>query len=776
MIEHALQYASRGWAIFPIHTTLGGKCSCGRSCASPGKHPRIKGGFKAASRDPATIEIWWHRWPTANIGVATGAVSGLTVLDIDGAEGFQELTTLLGQQAMPATLAAQTGSGAHLYFISSGEGTSARGKLHVRGEGGYCVIPPSFHPSGRNYQWLNSLSPIPLPEILKQYAQGAGLEGEKPRARFAALGPVPEYLQGFQQHSFKIGQTAATILRKLYGPTDIEEVQSALQVLDPDMKMLDWVKVGMALHSLGWERPDGTDIGRDLWEEWSARGTKFTGTHEIETRWRSFGGAARGTEVGLGTLFHMARKAGWIREREPPAEEGGEAAGDSLAGAAVAATLVNQQPAPAVSQPFNPFEHKGINGHASISATALIPALPASFTNPERPIRWTDRDENGKPRPTCTSAMQAIQHMGIVCQKDVFHEKLMVGGHMIQQWAGDLSDDAVQMLRRITKDRYGFDAGEKNVRDAAVQLCLRHQFNPVTDYLAGLQWDGRPRLARWVVDYLGADDNPFSREAGRLMLVAAARRARQPGCKFDQIIVLEGPQGTYKSTAVRILAGEENYSEQAILTASDKEQQEAVCGVWLYELAELAGLRRADTERVKQFASRTVDRARPAYGRLRVDRKRTCVFVATTNQQAYLRDETGNRRFWPIETRRIDIDGIARDRDQLWAEAATQEAAGVPLVMDTRLWVDAAYEQHKRIEIDDWEDPIQHFLDKPVEGEERQETSVYEVLTSPPLLLAPSDVNQGAQNRAARILVKLGWERFRKREGKHNKWRYRLKQ
>src|SRR5262249_4498604 len=152
-------------------------------------------------------------------------------------------------------------------------------------------------------------------------------------------------------------------------------------------------------------------------------------------------------------------------------------------------------------------------------------------------------------------------------------------------------------------------------------LCLEHPFNPVIDYLAALAWDGTERIGRWVIDYLGCPDEPIGRAFGRLMLIAAVRRARHPGTKFDQIIVLEGVEGTGKSTALRILAGDDNFSDQRILGVSEREQQEALQGVWIHEIADLAGMRRTEVEAIKAFASKTEDRARPAYGRFRVDTK-----------------------------------------------------------------------------------------------------------------------------------------------------------
>src|SRR5262249_42139265 len=154
-------------------------------------------------------------------------------------------------------------------------------------------------------------------------------------------------------------------------------------------------------------------------------------------------------------------------------------------------------------------------------------------------------------------------------------------------------------------------------------------------------WDGKKRIDTWVIIYLDCKDTPLNRAIGRLVLIAACRRARQPGCKFDNITVLEGPEGTNKSTAIRILAGDENFSDQSILGASDKEVQEQLEGIWMHENADLAGMVRAEVERVKAFASRQVDRARPAYGRVREDRQRRSIEWGTTNNKEYLLGQTG---------------------------------------------------------------------------------------------------------------------------------------
>ena len=263
---------------------------------------------------------------------------------------------------------------------------------------------------------------------------------------------------------------------------------------------------------------------------------------------------------------------------------------------------------------------------------------------------WPDVTEEGDPKRTYSNARAAITALGVACSYDVFHDRMLVAGHPINEWAGELSDAVNVMLRQIIIDQFGFDPGKDNISDAATELCLENRFDPIVDYLAGLKWDGTPRLDQWLTTYLGAEDLDLNQAIGRLTLVAAVRRARKPGSKFDHILTLEGVEGTMKSTSIVTLAGIENFSDQTILTASDKEQQELVRGTWIFEIADLAGMRRAEVEKIKAFASRTHDRARPAYGRRRVDAPRRCIFIATTNEDEYLQSQTGNRRFWPVKT------------------------------------------------------------------------------------------------------------------------------
>ena len=159
LLEYALQYAGRGWRVFPLHSMRDGRCTCGQDCGkNAGKHPRVKGGFKVATTDARQIEAWWRQWPDANIGISTGAVSGIVVFDIDGATGRATLQRLVEEHGqMPRPAIVKTGRGWHLYFTMPSPCTpipcSTGDGLDVRGDGGYVVAPPSRHASGHDYRW-----------------------------------------------------------------------------------------------------------------------------------------------------------------------------------------------------------------------------------------------------------------------------------------------------------------------------------------------------------------------------------------------------------------------------------------------------------------------------------------------------------------------------------------------------------------------------------------------------------------------------------------------
>lgn len=309
------------------------------------------------------------------------------------------------------------------------------------------------------------------------------------------------------------------------------------------------------------------------------------------------------------------------------------------------------------------------------------------------------------------NALISIKLLRIDCRYDVFHDRVHVTNldTVTTSEGFDGFEQITLLLRRAVLLKWGFDPGKELMCDALRLECLEHSFDPIREYLDGLKWDGVPRIDQWLTRYCGADDTALNQAFGRKWLVAAVRRVREPGCKFDFMLVLEGPQGQGKSSLLKILAGgDENFSDAEIIGDGKKEQQEAVQGIWIYEISELEGMSKHDVTAIKLFLSKTHDKARPAFGRARVDRARRCVFAGTTNDEGYLRDPTGNRRVWPVKTtkRLFELEAVAQDRDQLWAEAAAAEATGEPLAIPMELWSAAGIEQQARVTQDAWEDLI----------------------------------------------------------------------
>lgn len=368
---------------------------------------------------------------------------------------------------------------------------------------------------------------------------------------------------------------------------------------------------------------------------------------------------------------------------------------------------------------------------------------------------WPDVDKNGLPRPTMRNAVIALQRLELSFSHDLFRHRKRVNGNLLDEQQGEISDDACAALRALIIDTFNFDPKAENVRDALTQLCLGHAFHPIRQMLDALAWDGVPRVDGWLPTYMGAEDTPLNRAVGRIMLVAAVRRVRQPGVKFDTIVVLEGKQGTGKSTALRILAGPENHSDNEILTLDTKAQMEAMEGVWIYELSEMSGLNKNEVERMKAFASRDVDRARMSYARFSDARRRQTIFIGTTNEHKYLKDRTGNRRFLPVKTGIIDLEALRRDRDQLWAEAARLEARGESIVLPQELWAVAAAEQQERLEDDPWLEKLATVRGRATGDEVRAYTA--ELLGE--LLGIPLErQHNGHAKRLTALMRELGWE------------------
>lgn len=269
-------------------------------------------------------------------------------------------------------------------------------------------------------------------------------------------------------------------------------------------------------------------------------------------------------------------------------------------------------------------------------------------------------------------------------------------------------------IRNYIECIYGISAQMK-VDDSLALEIEKNSFHPIREYLNSLEWDGVSRLETTLCDYFGAEDSSYTRQTFRKWMSAAVSRVFRPGCKFDTALILVDPeQGSAKSSFFAAL-GQEWFSD-TFMTVHGKEALEQLQGAWIIEMAELAGLRKAEVESTKHFISKQEDRFRPAYARTPETFKRQCVFAGTTNNRSFLRDTSGNRRYWPVDVIRSEVkksvfDDLPNEVDQLWAEAVQLVQAGETLYLSSEVEAEAFKQQMLHTEVDERMGVVDAYLD-----------------------------------------------------------------
>lgn len=264
-------------------------------------------------------------------------------------------------------------------------------------------------------------------------------------------------------------------------------------------------------------------------------------------------------------------------------------------------------------------------------------------------------------------------------------------------------------LHRFYTEHFNYSTVERAMAAAAATTT----FHPILQWLDSIKWDGVYRIDTWMVEAFGADNDAYTRAVSAKFLIAAARRVRSPGCQFDHMPLLGGAQGIGKSRCCRSLFGDEWFTDDLPHDLANKDSPHALLGVWGIELAEVAQLlgNRNGLETVKSFLARRIDRFRPPYGRSFIEQPRQAVFIGTTNRDDIFRDETGNRRFWPIQCAKADFEWIAEFRSQLWAEAAAREATGECIWLDNEeLQSEAIHQQAIRFDEDVWTPRVRDII------------------------------------------------------------------
>lgn len=504
---------------------------------------------------------------------------------------------------------------------------------------------------------------------------------------------------------------------ELWGELTPEMLASTLEYLDPSnfREHEEWLNLMMACHHATGGK------GREQFIDWSTDDPDYTDhRYIIGRRWDSLHSVGRGGKPITVKYLHKVVQA---------------------AGGAVPH-----------SSPEDDFDIVPFDGE-------MLPAM-----------RRTDAGKIVSNFPNCLKLMRHIRD-----QLGLAYDEFGGSTHLTAPelpWNVDvgrrLDDDVVRRIRQYFVEATDANWTKDDVLEAALTIARENTVHPVRDYLNDLTWDGVPRIDKLLVTYAGAMDNAYVRAIGAKTLIAGVRRVRQPGCKFDNVIVLEGSQGSGKSSFVKLLSPHvEWFSDSPIGNTESKDAPLSLQGRWIIELGEMSVLSKSGVEALKAFVSSSIDHVRRPYGRLHEELRRQCIFIGTTNQATYLKDQTGNRRFWPVKVGVIDLDALIADRDQLWAEAAAREAAGESLFLPQDLWEMAAIEQEERVSEDPWADILRAYVDrkivwvgdgnyKEVEPMDRVHTSM---LLTDALQIPAGSLRPEHTQRLKIVMEKyLGWE------------------
>lgn len=729
IIEALVGYVKRGWFVAPIYeVNSDGSCACGQDCGNPGKHPRLGRRYEP-SNDIDQIREWWRRWPLANVGFFPGP-SDLVVLDIDPRNGGDDTLADLEREfgELPECPTSLTGGGGlHLFFkrpqniVELPSGVPGPG-FEVKADKGYLILPPSRHTSGKGYAWDSGrdLADTPLPELPTWIVELLGN-----RRRVAPL------------------------------PSDPRGPSAGL--------------MGSAFAAAGM-------LGRSLGRDKAAALCPWRHEHTTGKDWD-----------GSSVVFapQLGRKGGWFHcSHAHCAGREQEAVLEALPPRAVEAAkrLLGVDPDAVLPAKRRP-PPDAASDEGRWDAPEESPAREATVTHLadhewKKGLRFDSKLGLTKDIGNAVLLLSHDPAWADALRFDTFHERLLWGSKppplpgFRPPPAGKAfseADTAYVHHWFVYHRRTSFALS--TLASALRAAARQNAYDSLTDWVTGLEWDGKRRLHRWTWDYLGTKENPYAAFVGQAWMISAIARALRPGVQADHMLILEGPQGNRKTSALEVLAGE--WLLRDLPDVRNKDSLVALNGKWIVNFEELSSFSRTEWTKIKAFLTQRTDTYRPPYGTVAEDRHRRCVFSGTTNRDDYLSDETGSRRFWPVRCTRIAIDELARDRDQLWAEARAEYEKGTKWYPDGSDWAGEnlsgaiAGEQSERQDEDPWDGPVRSALD----ARPDRNWTVGEILGTT-LSMSPDRHDTKAAMRVGKILRRAGydkrrvggkwvWERFR---------------
>lgn len=755
-------------------------------------HPKTKrpigdGWQDAAVPDLETL-LRTHR-AGANLGVRLGQPSKLAcggclhVFDLDirvpdladeAWDAFRKLFPGREPTEFPSVISGSGGESRHVYVVTEkpffgkklavSEGKHRRfdktkgrdvwsydWEIELFGTGKQVAMPPSIHPdSGKPYVWER---PFDFDML------DLGIVATIPAAQIEAVAAPSDEAFAYESREpldFKPGQLEAEL-----------DTLPLSRIDDYH----DWVMLGQALH----HQFGGSDAGYELWLKHSKRSEKFDGKGLLK-KWRGFGKNRR-QPVTMATVRQWVQEAradalvdlfddddGSIDETDDEEDDDPFDFDDEDDNDSFADLLGGSDDADPFDAPTREEREQGtdipwtslfdINDEGAIKPTLHNVAL--ILKNDPRLVGLAQLNEFTQETVQRTAPGQKPGR-----RKNAPKPTLQLGGriwHVTDTLNGELwSDDRDFAIRQVveapkTQGGYGLKLTDRDLKAAVVLAANESPFHPVREYLESVTWDGAARVETMFHDYLGAEDNAYTRSVSRLLLVAAVTRIFEPGHKFDFAVIMEGLQGKRKSTFIETL-GRSWFAELEGDFHDAKMMIELMQGAWIMEIPELSGFARADVRAIKAFISRKKDRARLAYARRAGAFPRQCIFIGSTNDREYLKDDTGGRRFWPMmcNAPEIDISRLEANVDQLWAEALTiyrsmrnaKPRGTLPLYLmdDEAREIAMRLQESRRVESSDdgLAGRIEAWLNKPVrnggfdeedgDGQPRSQTCLQEIWT-----------------------------------------------
>ena len=708
MLDVGLTIARAGYRVVLIHgVNADGACTCGRGASCPertrGKHPIAAAWQKSATDDEQAVRDAFARIRFApNVGIALGPQSDgryIVSIDDDDAARMSALESELGE--LPHTMSGQSPRGAHLFFSLAAD--------------------------------------TPLDRVKNITGITLAHEREALPAGVAAISGVDMKAAGGQV--VVAGRNAGGEYTGLDVTVAIAELPAAwtLAVLAPVRlpKTASTYTPDMLRNDLKTKKRHEAYLETAVASE--CRILSRTGEGQRNTA--TYTAACRLLPIASG--LHLHGTFGYVRRE--------------ITRAAMSAGLSEPEASSAVESAEKWVVSQGIvRGPREVRDAALDRSMLGVSPEPEPAEPAVDLiEDNGQPAkiPENVARMLAVHPRGAPRLNLLAHrvEWPSVAGAAgeritdtdevrIQGWL--VSQPAPQRVR------VGLEAVH-----AGIQACAEGRaFHPVREYLSALTWDGTPRIEAFAADCLGAIGSELICGYMRCFFIGAVARVMVPGCQLDTVLVLEGSQGARKTTALRTLFGAKWFGNTPINVKKTPDCYQALEGFWGYELGELDAHSR-EAAATKAFVSMREDTYRPSYGRNTVTRARQIAFAATTNADTYLADETGARRYQCLRCARVNVDRIAADRDQLWAEAAHLYASGAAWWLSDVLAAEAANDVDSRYQGDSWEDRIPLVL-----------KDHHSVTSAAALLLLGVEPGRQARGDAMRVgaaLRRCGWVRQR---------------